>query len=59
MSHGFFLWYGNDNYWSCDGKRCQNVNHTIGDEKVMFFTSFSIKGIVYINVLPKNSTFTG
>lgn len=28
-------------------------------EKVMFFTSFSIKGIVYVNVLSPDESFTG
>ena len=47
----FFLQYG--------GKRPENVTHTINDEKVMFFTAFCKKGMVYINVLPPNETFTG
>ena len=55
----FFLWYGSDGFWSYGGKKPENTLHTIGDEKVMFFTSFSNKGIVYVNVLPPNETFTG
>ena len=55
----FFLWYGSDGFWSCGKKKPENALHTIGDEKVMFFTSFSIKGIVYVNVLPPDETFTG
>lgn len=55
----FFLQYGSDGFWSCGQKRPENVNHAINDEKVMFFTAFCIKGIVYVNVLPQNETFTG
>lgn len=54
----FFLWYGADGKWTYGGIRPTNTKHKIGDEKVMFFTAFSISGIVLINVLPKNTTFT-
>ncbi len=54
----FFLWYGADGLWTYGGIRPTNTKHKIGDEKVMFFTAFSKCGIVLIDVLPKNTTFT-
>lgn len=42
-------------YW---GIRPTKPMHKIGDEKVMIFTAFSIKGLVLMDVLPKNTSFT-
>lgn len=54
----FFLYYTIDGMWRYGGIRPTKQKHKIQDEKVMIFTAFSIKGLVMINILPKNTTFT-
>lgn len=54
----FFLYYSVDGMWKYGGERPTKPMHKIGDEKVMIFTAFSIKGIVLIDILPKNVSFT-
>lgn len=54
----FFLYYKVDGMWRYGGIRPTKPMHKIGNEKVMIFTVFSIKGLVLMDVLPKNTSFT-
>lgn len=53
----FFLRYYADSIWTDSEERPQFPRRQISDVKFMFFTSFSLKGLVYVTMLPPGERF--
>ena len=53
----FFLNYSQESAWLPEGARLTKPKRLISDQKVMFFTAFSIAGPVLLEMLPSRTTF--